>query len=116
MCRVLKNRLGHEEGKTFTPSILFFQGLVLMATETEGIVAPGGSCHSPQDQAQRQEDRKTPPEGSPGLASIFSPFHAGTLPGMRKGKNPSFKLSLSIFSKAHSTADLISSKSTGFMA
>jgi len=34
-------------------------------------------------------------------------LYAGTIFGMRKEKNPSFGFSLSIFSKAHSTADRI---------
>ena len=42
-------------------------------------------------------------------------LYAKTICGIRR-KNPSFGFSLSIFSKAHSTAKRISSKSTGFIA
>jgi transcription elongation factor Elf1 len=43
-------------------------------------------------------------------------LYAGTSSGERKEKNPSFRFSRSIFPKAHSTADLTSVKSTGFIA
>ena len=52
------------------------------------------------------------------LARNWDPFvlYAVTISGARKEKKPSLALSRSIFPKAHSTADLISPKSTGFIA
>ena len=47
---------------------------------------------------------------------LLSAPHAGSIFGMRNDRNPSFGFSLSIFSKAHATAELISSKSRGFIA
>ena len=47
---------------------------------------------------------------------LFFILYAGTISGERKEKNPSLTLSRSIFPKAHSTADLISPKSKGFIA
>lgn len=47
---------------------------------------------------------------------LFFILYAGTISGARKEKNPSLTLSRSIFPKAHSTADLISPKSKGFIA
>jgi len=46
---------------------------------------------------------------------VLGPY-AGTSVGLRKEKKLSLRFSLSILSKAHETADLISSISRGFMA
>ena len=43
-------------------------------------------------------------------------LYAGTISGVRNEKNPSLRFSRSIFPNAHSTADLTSVKSTGFIA
>jgi hypothetical protein len=86
-----------------------------MTIQAHGIViAPTYSCTQPHT----KEKGKDSPKDNTALHPSFSPHHAGAPLGMRKGKNPSFRLrfSLSTFSKAHSTADLISSKSTGFIA
>jgi hypothetical protein len=80
-----------------------------MATKAERIVTPSYSCHPPQD----KKDGKSSSDDTPSLTAIFSPFHAGTLLGMRKGKI--FLNSLLNFFKSTPTADLISSMSTGFM-
>jgi len=57
-------------------------------------------------------------EFNPELAEKQNAFvlYAGTISGVRKEKIPSLRFSLSIFPKAHSTADLTSVKSTGFIA
>ena len=57
-------------------------------------------------------------EFNPELAEKRNEFvlYAGIISGVRKEKRPSFGFSRSIFPKAHSTADLTSVKSTGFIA
>ena len=54
-------------------------------------------------------------EGFSSILLFFIPY-AGTISGMGKEKKPSLRFSRSIFPKAHSTADLTSPKSTGFIA
>src|SRR4030042_26869 len=61
-----------------------------MTPKAGGSFSPSNSRHSPQDQPHDQKDRKDPFGEHPNLVSIFSPFHAGTLLGMRKGKHTSF--------------------------
>ena len=51
-----------------------------------------------------------------GMNDVVLGPYAGTSLGLRKEKKLSLRLSLSILSKAHETADLISSISRGFMA
>jgi len=101
--RILKPCFRYEkEPLSFTGVLL--ERTVLMTTQAKGTVAPGRVCRKP-----------TRSRNAISIKKHFD-FMLGTLSGMRKGKNPSLGLSLSIFSKAHSTADLISSRSNGFIA
>jgi hypothetical protein len=106
--RCLEICLRDMEGHFFPPCALFGQSLILVTVEAERIVCSPSSTG--QDQQEDEGDCHS--KGSPNVTS-----HAGTLTGTRKDKKPHpADFSFSTFSKAHSTADFSSSKSTGFMA
>jgi hypothetical protein len=96
------------EGHFFPSCVLFGQSLVLVTVEAERIVC----SPSPTDQDPQEDKGDCHSKDSPNFTS-----HAGTLPGTSKDKKPlPDDFSFSTFSKAHSTADFSSSRSTGFMA